>query len=156
MPALINNYTAVEPILPLLANARYFMEERKVTSSIVIGGRRPIELNNRIHKLLDEYSQLENNWDDDNAIAPDIKVIQKAKNLTILLERHGQGIFHCAPGPNGEIMLDIRNSNKSKSIEIILYSDHSVVVSFPEQGRPTQENFYFDHLPVYLNWLNQQ
>lgn len=156
MPAWTNNYTAPEPTIPLVANPRYFTEERKVTASIVIGGVRRIELNSRIHKLLDEYSLLENNWDDDGAIAPDNEVIQKAQNLTLLMERHGQGIFHCAPGPNGEIMLDIRNNIKSKSIEIILYSDHSVVVLFPEEGRPTQKDFYIDQLPVYLNWLNQK
>lgn len=154
MPASTNNYTAHEPTLPLIAKKQYYMEGMRSSSSIVIAGGKPrIELNSRIHKLLDEYSLLKNNWDDDGALAFDSKVIQRARNLVILLEGYSQRIFHCAPGPNGEIMLDIRNNSNNKSIEILLYPNRSVAVSFPEQGRPIQEDFNIDALPHLLTWL---
>ena len=106
--------------------------------------------------LLNEYATLHANWDEDGAIPPAPDAIRRAKAITYLLSKHAQPIFHTAPGPNGEIMLDLRNKTKTRSIEIILYQDRSVAVLFPEQGAATQQTFYTTDLPALLNWLNQK
>ncbi|HEY5370640.1 MAG TPA: hypothetical protein VIJ75_16770 [Hanamia sp.] len=76
--------------------------------------------------------------------------------LAILLSKHGQPIFHAALGPNGEIILDIRSKNKSKSIEIILYEEKSIAVMFRENDTPNQQNFNTEYLGEMLRWLNQK
>jgi len=106
--------------------------------------------------LLKEYAQLQVNWDDAGAMAPSIYALNNAQFLANLLEKHGQSVFHAAPGPNGEIMLDLRNTRKSKSLEIIFYSHKAVSVQFPEEGRPIQEDFDFQNLPMLLQWLNKK
>lgn len=154
MPVLINNYTTNEPTQALVAHVRYKIESELTSASTIFAFDQRAGLNHRIRKLLDEYSELEDNWDEDGAARPNQNSIQKAKFLTSLLEKHGQSIFHTAPGPNGEIMLDIRNSRKTKSLEIILYSNRSVVVYFPEAAPPVQNDFQIDQLSEHLKWVN--
>jgi hypothetical protein len=160
MPALIDNYTALDCVTetqPRVANVRYVSEIHKpITSSITVSFSYQIGVNNRIVKLLEEYKLLENNWDEDDAVAPSAVALNKSLLLTKILEMRGQPVFHAAPGPNCEIMLDIRNSKNTKSLEIIFYADRAVAVKFPEEGRPSQQHFEFQQLPDLLQWLNQK
>jgi hypothetical protein len=126
------------------------------SASIVVIHLDEINLNKKIISLLEEFSNLQNNWDEDEAIAPDENTLSKAKSLVYTLEKRGQKIYHAAPGPNGEIMLDIRNPNRTKSLEIIFYINKSVVVSFPEKRTPFQNSFSVLDLPDLLNWLDQK
>jgi len=160
MPALIDNYTAIECVTetkPRVANVRYITEiHRHLTSSIIFSFTHQIGVNHRIVKLLEEYKSLENNWDEDGAPTPSSEALNKSLFLTKTLEKRGQAIFHTAPGPNGEIMLDIRNSKNTKSLEIIFYEDRAVAVLFPESEKPSQQVFDFQNLPEILQWLNQK
>lgn len=99
-----------------------------------------------------EYKNLEDNWDFDDARAPTDKLIQKALYISRLLQKYGQKIYHPAPGPNGEIMLDIRS--KSKSFEIIIYDHKTNIVFIPEDDvLPTQEEFDEKEIIRYISWL---
>lgn len=160
MPALTDSYTALDCVMetqPKVANGRYVSDTHKpITSSITVSFSSQIGINNRIVKLLEEFRLLENNWDQDGAIAPSASVINSSRTLTNILAMRGQAVFHAAPGPNGEIMLDIRNSKNTRSLEIIFYADRAVAVMFPEEGRPSQEPFNNEQLPMLLQWLNQK
>jgi len=125
-----------------------------IASSTIITFAHQYVLNARINQLLIEFESLENNWDEDDALAPLKDSIFKAKFLTALFNKHGQQIYHAAPGPNGEIMLDVRNKQKNKSIEFIFYSNKSVYVSISSEEKPNQGNFNEDKLPEIMNWLN--
>jgi hypothetical protein len=105
--------------------------------------------------LLKSYRKLNDNWDFDDAVAPSLKVINVSELITMTLQKIGQKIYHTAPGPNGEIMLDVRDSKNSKSIEMIIYDDKINIVFIPEKELPTQEYFEFSKLKNYLNWLNK-
>lgn len=124
-------------------------------ASIILSHQDVYSLNSRIDKLLDEYGRLKNNWDEDDALAPSLHVINQAKYLSRVLENHGQAIFHTAPGPNGEIMLDLRNKRGTRSMEIIFYHNRSVVVFFPDKEKPNQDQFTSGKLSNYLEWLNE-
>ncbi|MBO9660943.1 MAG: hypothetical protein J7527_19125 [Chitinophagaceae bacterium] len=58
------------------------------------------------------------NWDEDGAIAPFSEVIQLAKGIVHSTNTAGQKIYSAAPGPKGEIILDLRSGNKS--LELII------------------------------------
>lgn len=124
-------------------------------ASIILSHQDVYSLNSRIAKLLDEYSRLKNNWDEADALAPSLQVINQSKHLSFVLENHGQAIFHAAPGPNGEIMLDLRNNKGTRSMEIIFYHNRSVVVFFPDKEKPSQTQFNWAELASYLEWLNE-
>jgi hypothetical protein len=110
--------------------------------------------NHRILQLLAEFGLLKENWDMDGAVQPALKAIENARYITQLLGKHGQPVYHAAPGPNGEIMIDIRNKRKSRSLELVFYDDRSVAVKFPEESQPQQLLFSTEMLSDLLNWLN--
>ncbi len=154
MPALIDNYTTAEQSEPYITYAIYTIDFDTSTNSVITGSPKREGINYRIHKLLKDFETLEDNWDECDALAPNKPALQWARHLSCLLERHGQPVYHAAPGPNGEIMLDIRNDQKNRTLEIIFYPDRSVIVFFPNSGQPSQEQMDFGHLSRYLEWLN--
>ncbi|MBL0911653.1 MAG: hypothetical protein IBJ09_04715 [Bacteroidia bacterium] len=161
MPALIDNYTThlvVTALNPSVCDYRPYIERDMSGSGIVVKAdfSNPYALNSRIIELLNAYSELKNNWDEDGALAPSPTAVQRARFLASLLERHGHPIFHAAPGPDGEIMLDIRNKTKKRSVEIIFYPNREVVVFFPDTEQPYQEVFADDKMPEILQWLNKK
>ena len=160
MPALIDNYSSTAQFIsawPLSSVRGHKIEDSPTSSAslIIMYGDQYI-LNGKIMNLLEEFVTLGDNWDDESAKAPSIIAIEKAKAITSLLDKHGQKIFHTAPGPNGEIMIDIRSKNNAKSIEIIFYSNFSIAVKFPDQGAAEQSAFNTPDLPDLLTWLNQK
>ncbi len=160
MPALIDNYTTIEYVSetnPRVVNVRYITaDHRPVSSSTIFSLSSEMGINHRILILLNEYKQLKENWDEDEGMAPNSLAINSAVFLTKVLEKSGQAIFHAAPGPNGEIMLDIRNKKNTKSLEILFYANRSVAVLFPANEKPSQQNFDYHNLPHLLQWLNQK
>ncbi len=154
MQALTNNYTTTQTIAPTEASPRYTFLTGTTHSSVVIVYEDILGINYRIHGLLEEYSALKDNWDGDDAVAPYKKVIRFARFLTSLLEKHGQNIFHASPGPNGEISIDLRDSENIRSIEILIYSNRQKILFIPFDEVPSQEDFDLSQLGKYLEWLN--
>ncbi|MFZ4463471.1 MAG: hypothetical protein ACOYN5_06465 [Bacteroidales bacterium] len=128
---------------------------RSDLSSTIITHAHQYTINARINRLLTEFESLEDNWDEDDAKAPFKNTISNAKHLTSLFNSHGQKIYHAAPGPNGEIMLDLRNITNSKSVEIIFYSTKACYVSLSKKG-PKQDKFENEKLPEIMKWLNSE
>lgn len=156
MEALISSYTETDTLKPQMAKISFQIDfQPRRLNSIVVSARKKHGINERILSLLKSYRKLNNNWDFDDALAPSIKVINISELIVMTFQKIGQKIYHTAPGPNGEIMLDIRDSNNSKSIEIIIYNDKINIVFIPKKEFPTQEIFEFSKLKNYLNWLNK-
>lgn len=109
-------------------------------------------LNERVIRLLDEFKRLPENWDEDGAKAPSRKAIQLAESLVRSLELTGQKVYHVAPGPLGEIMVDLRENGKS--VEILFYPDKVRYVRFSSAGSPEQGEYNPDLLPLILEWLH--
>lgn len=109
-------------------------------------------INNPMIGRIDELEQLENNWDHDGALAPTPSVIQSAKRFVAILGILGQEIYNVGPGPHGEIMVDIRNGDKS--IEFLFYANKTVIVRFSNDQEPTQQDFDVRNFHSLLYWLN--
>lgn len=115
-----------------------------------------LRLNGRIFDLLEEFKFLEDNWDEEGAMAPDSIAVLQTTYISQWLEKGGQSIYNVAPGPNGEVMLDLRNIKGTRSVELIFYSNKSISVFYPETDIPRQENFSNEELPAILEWLNRK
>lgn len=156
MTVLTNSYISDMPdkkfalLAPLgYRVSRKMFRETVATMSVIVNNA---GINSRIIQNIIEYKNLEDNWDFDNAKAPTDKVIQTALYISRLLQKYGQKIYHSAPGPNGEIMLDIRSKNKS--FEIIIYDHKTNIVFIPEDDvLPTQEDFDEKEIIRYISWL---
>jgi hypothetical protein len=100
------------------------------------------------------YQNLTDNWDENGALAPTQTTVDTALALIQSLEKAGQTIYHTAPGPVSEIMINLRNGDKS--VELLVYADgrHKIVriggLDVPWQGLLTSET-----LRETLQWLNQ-
>jgi hypothetical protein len=69
------------------------------------------------------------------------------------METVQQTIYSIAPGPVGEIMLDLRNGYKS--VEIIIYPNRIRTVQFEEGKAPHQKDASIDYIITdLLKWLN--
>jgi hypothetical protein len=160
MQTLIDNYTAFEDeigSMPVRATQPISEEYgRSSASSIIFRTERDFNcffyLNEREIKILDELEKLQDNWDGELAIAPTRMVIIRAKFIVKILQATGQKVFHVAPGPSGEILVDIRNG--SKSIELLFYPDKTKFVTYSDIEKPQQGIFESNILPQLLSWLN--
>jgi len=111
------------------------------------------KMNKREIQLLQEYKQLDYDWDLEGAVAPSPEAILLAEYIVKAMEKTGQKVFHVAPGPRGEIMVDIRNS--SRSLELLFYPhSNNKYVFFSENNEAEQGAFVFSLLPQLLNRLN--
>jgi hypothetical protein len=160
MPAYVNNYStqplnyipsAIQQVLPATAPRTNTIENSTVFSFLDSVG-----INKRVLDLLSTYSQLQDNWDEEDGLAPDQTALAEATQLAQTLQKAGQKVFHADPGPNGEIMLDLRNENGIRSLELIFYPNKTIAVKFPETGDPSQEIFEQQTLPGLLEWLNKR
>lgn len=100
------------------------------------------------------YQHLTDGWDEDGAIAPAHQTVLSALDIALLLTATGQAIYHTSPGPVGEIMINLRNGDKS--VELLTYPggrNKFVRISpdeMPQQGALTPES-----LRETLQWLNR-
>lgn len=160
MQPLINNYslTALPNNLPQFQtfHSYDFDQEANFSISITLKDSDFIETNNINGKHIESLSQiseLESNWDGEDAIRPPQSVIGLAKAIILLTGSIGQEIYNIAPGPNGEILILFINNNKS--LEVLIYPDKLLYVKFPEKGNPFQGEFTLDLLLTDLiSWLN--
>ena len=109
-------------------------------------------LNARAFALIQDFKSLKKNWDGEGALPPDTGALRKAETLTRTLQGFGQKIFHVAPGPNGEIMIDLRANGNS--VEILFYPKETRFVKFPANGMPEQGEFSDLTMLQILAWLN--
>ena len=157
MPVLINSYSPVNHVEETRSKSAVIWHTGttpvNTNNSIVLYQPKEFNCNLIIFKLIEDFEHLENNWDGDGALAIPNTVIKKAKSIIIFLDTMGLKVFHTAPGPNGEIMIDLRNRKNTKSLELIIYSTRNIAVKFPSDGKPEQHLFDILELPHFLNWL---
>lgn len=110
-------------------------------------------LNDKFIQQLSILSKLETNWDGDDALPPFTSCILKAEQLLNTLNSKGEKISMIAPGPNGEIMIEMNNKYNGNSLEIIFYEKKSVFVKFPKEGCPEQGNYEKNILPDLIKWI---
>jgi hypothetical protein len=116
--------------------------------------RNSFRINRRVFWQLEGMGHLTDNWDEEGSPTPNSKALALANLIAWTMEISGQKIYNSAPGPKGEVMLDIRNGEKS--FEIIIYNEQlSKFVKFQNGHRPIAGKFEFDNLAELIQWLNK-
>lgn len=104
------------------------------SSSIQIQTQRYIpELSPKAKEMLYrlyKFSQLDENWDGNGAVAPSEIVLNKAANFMAVADEYDLPVYFTAPGPNGEIVLEYKSENNTAEVffednnvpEMILYT----------------------------------
>ncbi len=72
----------------------------------------------RIINQLNDFALLEENWDSYGAIRISEIVIEKAISIVKNLYLNNIFVYYTAPSPSGDILLELKNKNKTLEIEI--------------------------------------
>lgn len=165
MPHLTSNYTIQEAFF---LNKEAFTQKEYTRlagrhapySKAVISITNPSsnnEPNNlRINNLLNQFKQLPDNWDGEDAIAPSKQALEHAFYYFNLLDNYKEEIYHAAPGPWGEIMLDVRDAKTQRGLELLFYEQKTVYVTIDKDGTLQQGTFSVQILPELLHWLHEK
>jgi hypothetical protein len=101
--------------------------------------------------VLESFRILPDGWDGDDAVRPSIQVLEEAISFTKYLQSVGEKVYHVAPGPNGEIMIELRDGENA--IEFLVYpSKFKYVLLTPE--RTSQGLYDPTLLPKLLETLH--
>jgi hypothetical protein len=112
-------------------------------------------INNWVLSRIEELSRFQNAWDGIDAIAPSEFVILKANRFVNICTSRGQKIYNCVPGLDGEIMFELRNEIKGKSIEVIYYGNRTIVVQFGPNNFTKQSKIESSNEIINaIIWLN--
>ncbi|MCY7358987.1 MAG: hypothetical protein LH609_16320 [Rudanella sp.] len=124
-------------------------------SPVQPGETNDVLMANRQHlSAIASYRNLVANWDEDDAIAPTHQTVVIALDIALLLIATGQAIYHTSPGPTGEIMINLRNGDKSA--EFLIYpDDRRKFVCIRPNEHPQQGPLTPDSLQKTLQWLNR-
>lgn len=110
-------YQTTRPTSVLLEDEWYFYHQKGIeNSTIFVSSIKPDKrINDLISKLMD-MEALEYNWDSYGAVAPEKNCIHKAIKFIISNAQYALPFYFTAPGVNGEIMVELKNGNRSAEI----------------------------------------
>ena len=155
MPALIDNYATQAFRSDLTATAGWkFRKDNRSPPSLTVNYclTEGDMLSNQHQASFSAMEALQDNWDGEGALAPDKSALHIAKNITNMLWRYGQPVFHVAPGPIGEVLVSLRKADKS--LELLFYPHRWKYVQFSPHEKPEQGELQFSNFPQLLSWLN--
>jgi hypothetical protein len=100
------------------------------------------------------FLNLEPNWDSYDAIKTDAKVIWEAVDFVKKIDKYSIDVYFSAPGPNGEISIELKN--QIKTIEFIFYPESRwKFVSFEGDKLDKQGAFQLNNLDSLISWLKK-
>jgi len=99
------------------------------------------------------FAELEENWDSYEAQRIATSVISRATRLVECIDSLDEDVYFTSPGPNGEIMVQLKKG--LKEVEIILYEESSAkYVTFQDNKFKKQGVFSLRILPEIIEWIN--
>jgi len=110
-------YQTTWPTNVFLGDEGYFYHQKGIeNSTIFASSRKPDKgINELISKLMD-MEALEYNWDSYGAVAPEKNCIYKAIKFIVSNAQYALPFYFTAPGVNGEVMVELKNGNRSAEI----------------------------------------
>lgn len=113
----------------------------------VLSGANRLEL-----QKIKDFVNLEEDWDSYDAIRISPVAIEKAQNLIKSSSRFNEDVYFSSPGPNGEVMVQLRKG--TKEIEFIFYEASDKFVTFHNNEFSKQGKYSEAILPDLIEWLN--
>lgn len=119
----VREYQAEETSSYLKAVGGIYHKPLKNATVVIYSGTTP-ELSGEARRILEKlegFKQLGENWDTYQAAAPTATAIRQAEKMVRRLDAEGAPFFFTAPGPNGEIVVELKH--RHKTAEIYFYTD---------------------------------
>ena len=121
-------------------------------NSTVVTSVESISTQNKLEiQRIKELAKLDANWDGDNASKISDISIANAISLIEDINFHNVGVYFTAPGPNSDIMVQLKNG--SSEIEFIVYPTKTKYVRYSKNKLVDQGNYENKILPSLIEWL---
>ncbi len=105
----------------------------------------------RIINQLNDFALLEENWDSYGALRISENVIEKAISVVKNLYLKNIFIYYTAPSPSGDILLELKNKNKTIEIEISPESD--ITYTAFKNGDEIKAGIWIQDNEELINWF---
>jgi hypothetical protein len=106
--------------------------------------------------FLDSLTSLQDDWDGEGSASPNKEAVLGAKQFTVNLFHHfpDSKVEQACPGPMGEIVIELRNGEKS--VEFLFYPNKKwKYVSVGGKRLPEQGVFEMKNLSKLITWLHE-
>ncbi len=121
---------------------------------ITVKKKDDISLQNRLEiQNIKNFKELQNNWDSYDALPVSDVSIEKAIDFIVQVNNFGLDVYLTSPGPNGEVLVQLKNNEKE--IEFIFYPEQDKYVSFSNNKFVEQGWFDYDNLLDRIKWLKE-
>ncbi len=101
---------------------------------------------------INSYLSLKSNWDSYGAVQPGTAAIENASTFVKALDRRRVPVYFTAPGPNGEILVELKNGDKS--IELTFEADGtSTYAKFVGDNCVEENSFRDEEASELIQWL---
>lgn len=106
-------------------------------------------------RKIKSFKNLNRNWDGYGAEKPAQQSVDKAVKFVEHLGDWEQPIYFVAPGPNGEVLVELKDNDRT--IEVFFQPDgqHEYVM-FDREKCVEENNFSFEMLLQLLDWLHEE
>lgn len=114
---MIPSYSPIEGGAPNAATAYYsIVPDGVMRHSVTIRGAAPTNRAVAVVAKLQSFRELKENWDSYGAAKPSEGAISSAIRLVHSLDRAGYPVYFTAPGPNGEIVVELKQGERSLEV----------------------------------------
>lgn len=122
------------------------------TNAITIRSAEIISFVNKLEiKNIKSFRNLKENWDSyDSALINELS-IEKAISFIKEVDGFDRDVYLTSPGPNGEVMVQLKNDHKE--IEFIFYPDKDKYVLFDNNKFINQSDYKKELLIELIEWL---
>ena len=101
---------------------------------------------------INSYLSLKSNWDSYGAEQPGTAAIENACRFVKALDRQRIPVYFTAPGPNGEVLIELKDGNKS--IEVTFEPDGTLTCAkFDGDNCVEENNFRDEEASELIQWF---
>ena len=121
--------------------------------SILFKEKGQLSLTNKLEiQKVKSFTELEENWDSYGAQKVSEEVTENSILLIEAIDFLDEDVYFTSPGPNGEIMIQLKNEDKE--VELIVYESKTKFVTFENNEFKKQGDFEANILPKIIEWLH--
>lgn len=100
---------------------------------------------------LKSFLKLGENWDSYNASRISEEAVNSAIDFVKRLDEKYHLVYFVAPGPNGEVLVELKDANRS--IEVVFEEDSNEYVKFQEQEVADEGEYTEEMDSMFISWL---
>lgn len=130
-----------------------FLNHSDLNPSTIVSERNNLSPRNKmVVNKIQSFGDLEENWDSYDADIISKEVIDSSVRFVEKINQLNQDIYFAAPGPNGEISIELKSGTKNAEMLIYPNKKHKHIF-FNDDKFEGQGNISIQKIPEVIRWL---